>query len=94
MTATPPLTTYVVAALFSDGALCVNALVTSAPEVATGMSVQQFISSGAATGKLTGIVAIPLNAEFLRSALRAIEGEGPAGRVVSLVPDPPAPEAV
>lgn len=93
MPATPPLTTYVVAALFSDGALCVNAIVTSSPEIATAMSTVEFLRTSGTTGSLTSIVAIPLNAEFLRSALRAIEGEGPAGRVVSLVPDPPAPEA-
>jgi hypothetical protein len=85
MTDTPKMIPYLVAGTFDNGALCVTAIIAHAPEIATAMAVREFVRSIPQEALLNGICAVPLNPDFLRAALRAVEGEPQTGAVLSLV---------
>ncbi len=77
---------YIVAGLFSDGALCINGIVAAAPEVATAITVAEYVRTSKSEATLTAVIAAPLAVEFLRAALQALEGDKSGGVVLALVP--------
>jgi hypothetical protein len=85
MSDAPKLIPYIVAATFDNGGLCVTAIFAPAVEVATAIATREFVRSVPEDALLTGICGAQITPEFLRAALRAVEGEPQAGRVVSLV---------
>ena len=101
-----PLRAYIVALTFGGGGpLFVNALVAPSPEAATALFSVTIMQEHAVQGPLAGVGAIELQPDFMRAALRSIEGKLPPdgnAQVLSLVPqvtqtivdDPhaPAPE--
>lgn len=86
---TPKMTAYMVAALFDSGALCLSGICAPSVEIATAKATVEFVRSVPPNSQITGICVVPLAPEFMREALRAIEGDEPArarSSVVSLVP--------
>ena len=81
---------FAVALVFGSGPIHLNAIV--APDAVAAGAIagvnagRQFPGS-----QLTGSAAIPLSAEWLRQALRMVEGGRPGGEIVSLVSDNPRP---
>lgn len=75
-----------VAASFRDSTLSVNALVAMTPEMACATAVREICRQTNTDADLAGVMAVELQPDFMRAALRAMEGEEPPGRVISLVP--------
>ena len=87
---------YVVTLSFGQGGpLFVNALLAPTPEAATGMLAVIVMREHVPPQPLIGCMAMELTPDFLRLALRAVEGKLPPGgqaEVLSLVQPPAAPQ--
>ena len=80
------MTPYIVAGTFANGALCVTAIIAPAIEIATARATAEFIRAAGIEADLVGICAVPMDPDFLRAALQAIETGKPGADVLSLVP--------
>jgi hypothetical protein len=81
---------YMVTLSFAEGGpLFLNALLAPTPEAATAMLATIVMREHTVTQPLMGCMAMELTPEFLRAALRAVEGKLPPdgnAQVISLVP--------
>lgn len=88
----PQLQAFAVTLLIGEGenaVMAAGALTAPSPEIA----IAEFAADarGNFSGRINGVAAVPLPPEWLRSALRAIEGDGKAA-VVQLVPKQERPD--
>jgi hypothetical protein len=81
----PKLAAYAVTLVFGAGPIFVNTLVAHSPEEATARLLHQVMREKVPAEDLTGIAAMPLDAEWLRFALRSIETGKAEGQVLSIV---------
>jgi hypothetical protein len=62
----------------------VTAIIAHGPEMATAIATREFVRSVPEDAMLTGICAVAINPDFLRQAMRELDG-GQRGEVLSLV---------
>ena len=90
MAEAPKFTPYIVALAFGEGGpVAANALIAPHETAAVAAFTAKFIQDTGTKEPLMGVVVVPLAPDFLRAALRAVEGTLATGgeNVVALVAD-------
>lgn len=86
---------YAVALTFADGGpMFVSAVIAPTSEAASAIFTTLVMQANTIPQPLSGCAVTPLNPDFLRAALRAVEGKLPPdgeAQVLSLVPQAAAP---